>query len=195
MSMSKLILISSENAFANEIHLTEEMMELDKNLRFHLRKNRWSKEDYLEYLMEINPLFYPRISIHEFHDLQLNFPKIGLHSKEVDREDFVKSTSLNSTSFHSKRNALELGNEFDYFFCSPVFQSISKKNYSSDEKWDINNWETVLQNKAVALGGINSETIIAAKELGFTKFALLGNVWMSKNPLEAFKEILEICQK
>jgi thiamine-phosphate pyrophosphorylase len=190
-----LILISPEYSVANEIPLVQEMLRLDETLRFHLRKVNWSKEDYLEYLLEINPLFYPRISIHSFHDLQLNFPKIGLHYKEIDREGFVKSSSLNSTSFHSKMDALELGNEFDYFFCSPVFQSISKKNYSSDENWEINDWATELKAKAVALGGLNSKTIIDAQELGFTKFALLGSVWLNENPLDAFKEIFEICQK
>ena len=193
--MSQLILISTEHSFANEIPLVQEMLRMDETLRFHLRKTNWSKEDYFDYLMEINPLFYPRVSIHQFHDLQLNFPKIGLHFKEVDREDFMKCTSICSTSFHRQKDASETGVEFDYFFCSPVFQSISKQDYSSEENWDINNWEHVLQTKAVALGGIHTESILAAKELGFTKFGLLGGLWMQEDPLTSFKEIYELCQK
>ncbi len=193
--MSKLILISPENSVVNEISLVQEMMHQDENLRFHLRKVRWSKEDYFDYLMEINPLFYNRISIHQFHDLQLNFPKIGLHFKEADRDEFVKSTMPTSTSFHSQKDALEMGNEFDYFFCSPVFQSISKENYSSSENWNILDWEPELQKKAVALGGIRSNKINEAKELGFTTFAVLGNIWMNENPVKSFEEIYETCQK
>jgi thiamine-phosphate pyrophosphorylase len=191
----KFILISPENSVANEILLAQEMLRMHENLRFHLRKVNWSKEDYLDYLLEINPLFYPRISIHEFHDLQLNFPKIGLHFKEKDRDDFTKSHSLNSTSFHRKKDALESGNEFDYFFCSPVFQSLSKKNYSSNENWDIKDWDTELKFKAVALGGIDAEKIIQAEKLGFTNFALLGSIWLNKNPIDAFEELVKICQK
>ena len=153
--MSKLILISPEQSISNEILLVQEMLRLDESLRFHLRKINWSKEDYFEYLQEINPLFYPRISIHEFHDLHLNFPLIGLHYKETDREDFSKGKTQDSTSFHSKNAAIETGESFDYFFCSPVFQSISKKKYHSEENWDINNWKINLKKKAVALGGID----------------------------------------
>jgi thiamine-phosphate pyrophosphorylase len=193
--MSKIILISPEHNVSNEILLVQEMLRLDDSLRFHLRKMNWSKTDYFEYLQEINPLFYSRISIHEFHDLQLNFPAIGLHYKEVDREDYVTGKTHDSTSFHSKKNALELGKEFDYFFCSPVFQSISKKNYHSDENWDINTWEESLRKKAVALGGIDASKIKKAKQLGFEKFAIFGTIWMSENPIQTFKEILNICQK
>ncbi len=171
------------------------MLLLDNKVRFHLRKINWSKADYFDYLQEINPLFYPQISIHQFHDLQLNFPTIGIHYKEEEREDYVKGTMQTSTSFHSQKNALELGEEFDYFFCSPIFQSISKKHYVSNENWDINNWEESIKKKAIALGGIDNSKIEKSKQLGFENFAVLGAVWMSKNPIKAFKEILEICQK
>ncbi len=193
--MQKLILISPENSITEEIRWIQAMLELDENLRFHLRKPRWSKEDCLEYLLEISPLFYDRISIHQYHDLQLNFPKIGLHFKEKDREDFINSSAMTSTSFHSEIEAIELGIDYDYFFCSPVFPSISKKGYDTEVKWNINGWNEQLRKKAVALGGIDSKTILDAKELGFTTFAVLGSVWMSKNPFEAFKEMYEICQK
>lgn len=193
--MSKLILISPENSVVNEISLVQAMMRTNEDMRFHLRKFRWSKEDYLDYLLEINPLFYPRISIHQFHDLQLNFPKIGLHFKEEDRDEFIPSKGVTSTSFHAKMDAEKMGNEFDYFFCSPVFQSLSKKEYLPSENWDITTWNTELRVKAVALGGISLETIIQVKDLGFTNFAVLGSVWMNENPLKSFDEINEICQK
>lgn len=193
--MSKLILISPENSVVNEISLVQAMMRTHEDMRFHLRKFRWSKEDYLDYLLEINPLFYPRISIHQFHDLQLNFPKIGLHFKEEDRDEFISSKGFISTSFHTKMDAEKLGNQFNYFFCSPLFQSLSKTQYLPSENWDITTWTTELRNKAVALGGISLETIIQAKELGFTNFAVLGSIWMSDNPLKSFEEMYEICQK
>ncbi len=193
--MSKIILISPEHNVSNEILLVQEMLRLDDSLRFHMRKMNWSKTNYFEYLQEINPLFYSRISIHEFHDLQLNFPAIGLHYKEVDREDYVTGKTHDSTSFHSKKNALELGEEFDYFFCSSIFQSISKKNYVSSENWDIHNWEESVRKKAVALGGMDASKMENAKQMGFDNFAVLGAIWMTKNPLDAFKEIRELCQK
>lgn len=193
--MQKRILVSPENSVIHEISWVQEMLRMDENLRFHLRKVCWSKEDYSDYLLEINPLFYPRISIHEFHDLQLNFPKIGLHYKEIDREGFTPSKALTSTSFHAQQDALASGKPFDYFFCSPVFQSISKKDYLPAENWDITAWDTELRSKAVALGGITEETITQAKELGFTNFAILGGIWMSENPLKSFEKIYELCQK
>ncbi len=171
------------------------MLRLDETLRFHLRKINWSKEAYFEYLQEINPLFYSRISIHDFHDLQLNFPSIGLHYKEARREEYYKGKTQDSTSFHSKKEAIEFGGDFNYFFCSPVFKSISKKNYVSNVNWDIHNWDGILKKKAVALGGIDASTIEKARLLGFENIAVLGTIWMNKNPLEAFNEIQKICQK
>jgi thiamine-phosphate pyrophosphorylase len=193
--MSKLILISPENSVVNEISLVQAMMSTNEDMRFHLRKFRWSKEDYLGYLMELSPLFYDRVSIHQYHDLQLNFPKIGLHYRENERTEIVKNERPISTSFHNSADALNIGNEFDYFFCSPVFQSLSKKDYLPSENWEITAWNTELRRKALALGGISVETIIHAKELGFTNFAVLGSIWMSENPLKSFESIYEVCQK
>lgn len=193
--MSKLILLSEENSFTEEIQLVQEMLRLDNSFRFHVRKLGWTKEDYMDYLLEINPLFYPRISIHQFHDLQLNFPKIGLHYKQHERNDFFANVMPTSTSFHTQDEALMQGSKFDYFFCSPIFKSISKKNYQSTENWVISNWNDELKSKATALGGISENNLTEAKELGFANFAVLGSIWRSGNPLKSFEKIVELCQK
>lgn len=185
--MSKLIVISTESSLPNEVEIVREMLSTDSSFRLHLRKPSWTKGEFESFLNKIETKHYPRISIHSYLELKEVYQGVSPHFTEKMRLD----NKGKSTSFHSKFEANKSQFRFDYFFCSPVFQSISKKEYSSDEIWDINHWSFHQREKAVALGGMTAKNIGIARNLGFQNFAFSGSIWLSKDPIHSFKTILE----
>ncbi|MEJ6799079.1 MAG: thiamine phosphate synthase [Crocinitomicaceae bacterium] len=184
--MSKIIIISPESHFPNETKLVQEMLELNTDFRFHLRKPNWTLVECERFLKEISTSFHSRISIHQHFELTDPFPEIQTHLPEKKRSERKGI----STSFHTEKDMMYDWEKFDYFFCSPLFPSISKNGYSTDEKWDINDCSEEIKRKAVALGGMTAKSISEARKTGFQNFAFLGEIWLSENPIETFKEIV-----
>ena len=71
-------------------------------------------------------------------------------------------------------------NMYDYVFLSPIFNSISKKEYFSkfnDEILLNASLNGKINKKVIALGGINQETLPIVKKYGFWGVAVIGSVW------------------
>ncbi|GBU25356.1 hypothetical protein R83H12_01999 [Fibrobacteria bacterium R8-3-H12] len=87
----------------------------------------------------------------------------------------------------------------DICFLSPVYDSISKFGYKAkynlqELKEGIIAWRDFQKKenrsqKLFALGGVDAENIAELKSLGFDGAALLGVVWHSPDPVEAFWEL------
>lgn len=185
--MPKLIVISAESSLPNEVEIVREMFSIDSSFRFHLRKPNWTKGEFENFLNKIETKHYPRISIHNHLELKEVYQGVSPHFTEKMRRD----KKGKSTSFHSKVEADKSQSRFDYFFCSPVFESISKKEYTSNETWYINDWPIHQREKAVALGGMTADNIETARNMGFQNFAFLGSIWLSKDPIHSFKTIFK----
>ena len=106
-----------------------------------------------------------------------------------------------SASFHTLHDLNENDFPYQYVFLSPVFDSISKPGYSAkfelkrlaEELKLIKNKNPFLP-KVIALGGISAKNIIQVKEAGFSGAALLGAIWESANPVQAYQHIQSILQ-
>jgi thiamine-phosphate pyrophosphorylase len=68
----------------------------------------------------------------------------------------------------------------DYLFLSPVFDSISKENYNSrfpeSLLCDLKS-KGIINEKVIALGGVNKHNISKVKDYGFGGAAVLGALW------------------
>jgi len=173
--------------------------------RLHLRKEETSIEGYRHYLRQIPPAFYSRISIHDYPELQKEFPAIGFHCKTAIWKDDKKisevlsyAPAMLSASFHSWEEVLQTPYAFKYVFISPVFDSISKPNYTS--AIDITKLPQLKQylfdNKknipdVYALGGVTQDTILQLHHCGFDGVAVLGSVWQSADSLGSFEALTD----
>ena len=91
----------------------------------------------------------------------------------------------------------------DYCFLSPIFDSISKQGYTSkfssiDLQQGFNNG--ILDNKIVALGGVTYDNIKDLQNIGFSSFAMLGELWqlpktMFITPNKDSKNIIKDCEQ
>lgn len=183
-----IIVLSSENDHILEIKWIKELFSIESSFLFHVRKPHWTIEDQKEFLHHFSEEELDRISIHQHYELKKDFSALKLHQKDIEAATDIP---FNSRSFHSIENAMEKGKEYDYFFCSPVFKSLSKTNYSPTEKWDIKTLSKTFKSKAIALGGLDENSLQLAKNLGFTNFAFLGAIWNFENPVERFKTLLQ----
>ncbi|APD08202.1 thiamine phosphate synthase [Flavobacteriaceae bacterium UJ101] len=190
-----LIVISQEENSTNEMMVLQQLFELGLTT-FHLRKPFQTIEETRHYLNKIPSKYHSNIVLHQYHELVDEYNVKGIHLKENDRvkrafelEDDIlffkkKYNKTVSSSFHALKGIVNSPILFDYVFLSPVFHSISKKNYSG-KQFDVHS----IHQKTIALGGISFTTIPKAIKLGYDGVAVMGSIWKNKNPIVEFKKI------
>jgi thiamine-phosphate pyrophosphorylase len=194
----EILLISYPTYFNGEIDLIHNMF--DEGLTvFHLRKPDYNENQLTEFLDRIKPEFHSRIKVHStFLGFFNRFMLGGIHipgaiSVNSNIINLKKDKNISiSSSFHSFDEAIRDNEHFDYAFLSPVFDSISKKNYKS--RFDFNELSKGLAQaniRLMALGGCKAENLNQVKQLGFSGAAVLGAVWNSADPFNSYIEIKE----
>lgn len=169
----KLIVISSFTPVPNEHAIINSLFEEGLEI-FHIHKLDFSKEEVNNFIRQIPSMYHNKIFLHS---------------------DFPKFHSLEELENHKEK--------YEYAFLSPVFDSISKKDYKGKFSHRLHGFSQIKSElisaisgkKIIALGGIDEDKIEICRELGFAGVAVLGAIWESKNPVEKFKQIKEKCQK
>lgn len=197
-----LIVISSDSFLSNETQKIVSLFEAGLET-FHLRKTRATALEYRKILEEIPEKFHRRIVLHDFHNLVENMEVKGVHLKERKRCELEEKKSLVaqclvwqnkglsvSTSYHNTEVLEQEQAPFDYAFLSPVFDSISKKEYKQ-KKFQLPS----ISFPIVALGGLAISNIPTAFAWGYNGVALLGIVWNAENCAEAFARIKQVYEK
>ena len=180
------VVFSSEVNFEPEIQHVKNILAEDKSFNFHVKKPGLTRDELKAWLQCFEVEDQARMVLHQQHDLAKEFNLKGLHLNELHRKNGVVGDYV-STSYHDLQLARTFDEKLAYFFCSPVFESISKKNYSPSVRWNIHHETADFKSKAFALGGINEESLPKAIELGFKNFAVLGAIWNQPNPTKAFQ--------
>ncbi|SHI82901.1 thiamine-phosphate pyrophosphorylase [Mesonia phycicola] len=188
-----LIVITSEEFVEDEINIIKRLLK-EGLTTLHVRKPFFSSEEMKRWLFNFHAEEHQQMMLHQHHFLAEDFQLKGIHLKEEHRksikgkeQDFLEKIKSQgwvlSTSFHELQE-VENQTLFDYAFLSPVFTSISKHNYEGKKF-------SVQQNKrpVIALGGIKTENIEKAYQLGYQGVAVLGCVWHQENVITSFKNI------
>ena len=203
----KAIVLSAQRSVENE---TEQVINLFKNglKRFHLRKPHYSIKRMRAYLDKIPKEYHNRIVIHSHHQLALKYHLKGIHLTSKQRKKgFLRKLRIKlikykkpkltvSTSFHSISELDQFNDLYDYVFLSPIFDSISKKDYQSGFKeFRLTSAIQSSNFKVVALGGVDNNNVHKAFNMGFWGSAFLGTIWTKGDSLEKFIQIKESCKK
>lgn len=207
----KLILVSDPGKIEGEHELVNEVLELGLDY-FHLRKPDYTKKEIEAFLRRINPKYIKKVMLHSHHMLVGKYNIGGFHFPKsfLQNEDHIKLLELIKnarkrrlrigTSVHSLQDAANLKG-FNYYFLSPVFDSISKEGYKTKFDYEVLREfiNDISSNKdqpeAIALGGIDENNIAKIKDFGFSGVALLGAIWKDfkvenfNYSVEKFREI------
>lgn len=193
--MFNIILITPESNHPHEEQILHALVRA-YGITIHVRKPDFTEEEYRIYLQS-HVSILSHIVIHEHHALAKEFSVKGIHLKEADRNSVTKidnDVKIISTSFHNIEDVQHNARTFEYIFYSPIFKSISKENYGTNNTAEqLTSTVTELKKYTaipiIGLGGINEENISLVKKSGFDGAAVLGAVWESEEPLKTFDKI------
>jgi len=186
----RLIVITPPEAIAQEWVQVNALFDAGMEI-LHLRKPHFSKTEYIDLLEGIKQEHHLKIKIHEFFELTENYNLLGVHLNARNPK-YSGSRMINiSKSCHSieELNAID---EYDYMFLSPIFDSISKKGYLSnfnDEALLTASSNGKINQKVIALGGINQETLPKLKKYTFGGAAVLGSIWEGEEVVSNFLKL------
>ncbi len=175
----KIILITHPSFLPEEAEIINSLFDAGLDI-LHFRKPD-SKSDQCEQLLrQINRQWYNRIVVHDHFYLKTKYNLKGIHlnSRHPDIPDGY--TGHISRSCHSIEELEIWKNKCDYVFLSPIFNSISKKGYMSGfPEQHITNAQQkgIIDNKVMALGGIDITNIPQIKSYGFGGAVIMGGLW------------------
>lgn len=180
----KLIVITTPYFFEGESRIISRLFREGME-RLHLRKPQ-SNMDELRMLLDAIPSeYHSRIVLHDHFELAIEFQLAGIHlnSRNHTRPEGFKGSI--SRSCHSLEEVQE-NSELDYVFLSPLFQSISKEGYGCGFPIEVlhkASSDGIINQKVIALGGMDNTTIPLIEPLNFGGVAVLGALW-GDNPSE-----------
>lgn len=151
----------------------------------HIRKPEASLSQIENLIKGIDPVFHNRLKLHDHFKLIENYDLGGIHLNSRNKEIYPGACSV-SKSYHSINEILEDERNYDvnkqrldYFFISPVFDSISKKGYKANINLD-SLADCIKDKPAIALGGVTPDKFGYLSSLGFKGAAMLGHFFPSE---------------
>lgn len=175
----KLILITPPTYFVEENKIITDLFEEGLDI-LHLRKPDTAPM-FAERLLTLIPEHYhKRIVVHGHFYLKEEYRLKGIHlnNRNPNLPDGYKGHI--SCSCHSLEEVKSRKKQCDYVFLSPVFDSISKKNYHANytpEEIRKAHKAGIIDKKVIALGGIDIDNITEVKNYGFGGAAIMGALW------------------
>jgi len=198
----KLILISPSKKQDSEIGFLLNMFEQGLPT-YHVRKKTFSTRDLKNYLEEIPAKYHGRIIIHTHHELALKYDLKGIYISRSHKkskfslwfwEKWLKLRKSNleiSTTLRNIEDVMDYIPRYNYIFLAPVFDSLSGNFQSAFSDYNLAPALKNTRYKVMARGGISTQTIQKANELGFGGMAFYTSIWKADNPLQEFIKVKE----
>lgn len=175
----KLILLTPPDFFVEEDKILTALFEEGLDL-LHLRKPD-TEPVYSERLLTLLPeTYHSQIVVHDHFYLKEEFDLRGIHLNGRNPERPANYKGHISKSFHDLDELKTEKKKFNYSFLSPIFDSISKSNYTSAFDMEVLKQAAsngIIDKKVMALGGITTDNMEIVKELGFGGVVILGDLW------------------
>ena len=186
----RLIVITYPDFIAEEAAKINALFDAGLEI-LHIRKPKALKEEYIALLDNINSCYHSKIKIHEYFELADDYNLLGVHLNARNPVYDGNKQVLISKSCHSLEELFAI-DEYDYVFLSPIFDSISKEGYASnfsDEVLKKASFQGIINDKVIALGGIDQTTLPLVKHYAFGGVAVLGSVWKGENVVDSFAQL------
>lgn len=177
------IAITLPGFFAGEAEAIASLLTDGGYWRVHIRKPDASAEQIRALLQQIPAELYPRLSLHDHHELARQMGLGGVHLNSRNPQAPAGWNGLVSRSLHAPGEIAAMA--CDYAFLSPIYPSISKPGYKAD--FDIEQLRGVVDGRVFALGGVTPEKFDELQSIGFGGAAMLGHVWKPAINADAFK--------
>lgn len=195
----KLLLMTTPYFFVEEHQILTALFDEGLEL-LHLRKPN-TEPVYSERLLSLIPEQYrKRIVVHDHFYLKNEYKLRGIHlnSRNPQLPDGYKGQL--SCSCHTAEEVAARKKMCDYVLLSPIFDSISKQDYTShfdaQALRDLKQ-RKIIDSKVMALGGVDLGNVRQLADAGFGGAVLLGAIWNRFNihTTQDFKDLLNHFRK
>lgn len=189
----RLIVITRPDFYAEEVEQIASLMLADSDFLLHLRKPEADAEAYRNVLRRLPEQILQRVTLGDHFELVDEFPVGGVHLSGRQKAYMGARRVRISKSCHSFEELADIS-AYDYVFFSPIFNSISKQGYNAAfTALELKNASDsqLINEKVVALGGVDEETLPLLSPFGFGGAAVLGTVWKSFS-IDRFKRLAEM---
>jgi thiamine-phosphate pyrophosphorylase len=176
----KLIVVTSPTFFVEEDKIITALFEEGLDI-LHLRKPE-SPAIFSERLLTLIPeKYHKRIVTHEHFYLKEEFNLMGIHLSDRNPSEPHDYNGHISCTCHSAEEVKSKKHFYDYLFLSPLYGSSIPNGddhpLPTPEELRLARKEKIIDNKVMALGGINADNIVEVKDYGFGGAVVLSDVW------------------
>lgn len=197
----EIIALSNPEKNKQEADIIQQMFEAGLS-SYHLRKRGLSLQEIVHILDEIDSSYRNRIVLHGHPSLALQYGLKGVHvSTSYLKPGLVSQTRKHfmalryrsmerSITCHSLDRLESTRTGYTSLVLSPVFNTISDHNISAGfDESSIRKSLSRVSLPVIALGGIDTKTILQAKEMGFSGAMLQGALWRNDHPVQTYLEV------
>ena len=184
----RVILYTRPDLFEGEADTIIAMMERGLET-LHLRKPNVPDEGIERLICAIPPHMRKRIVLHSAFHLAERYGLRGIHLNSRHPLPPQGYSGHLSRTCHSLSEVERCKGACDYVTLSPIFDSISKRGYAAAftrEQIEQARRAGIIDEKVIALGGIDESNIASIADMGFGGAGVLGAVWNSPDPVETF---------
>ena len=183
----KLIVIANPSFFKEEVTAVRLLFE-NNLMYFHLRKPDAGIVEFQQFLNKIDAKYHKHIILHDYFELCNHYAVKGIHHNAKNQSYTIDFNGFKTRACHTFDEIIAHKNNYDYLLLSPIFHSISKKAYRSaftENELTVAAKQKIIDDKVIAMGGIEVVNIAKVKTWNFGGIAVLGYLWneflMSKN--------------
>lgn len=179
----QLIAITKPDFYDGEAAFIKRLFESGFDI-VHLRKPNSDIDNCRNILNELSSEERSRIVVHDYPELYYEFSLKGIHINKNIVKYPEGYQGFKTRSCHSLEEVKLYKDEFDYVFLSPIFDSLSKEGYKSsftEDELRRASGEGIIDEKVVALGGVDFDDFSFLKDLNFGGAAMLGSIYRLKD--------------
>lgn len=190
--MKQLIVLTPPNFIEQEVDLLIALFEAGMT-RLHIRKPGCTTSKLENLIRQLPERYYGSIVLHDHFALTMTYKLGGIHLNRRNAdipEGFIGDISR---SCHTWNELADI-TTYSYVFLSPIFASISKKGYESMftlPELEQAAGRSLINEKVIALGGMDATSIPLITHLPFGGIAVLGSLWGKEYADNKIQDVIE----